>query len=90
MARRPYDLRHANATMQLSAGVNPLEVAKRMGHTVKVLFAVYAHWIEADEDAVNAKIEAAFDAAVLGSVTSANTPVNDGPHTGHTPLPAAA
>ncbi|WP_214111369.1 tyrosine-type recombinase/integrase [Acrocarpospora catenulata] len=90
VARRPYDLRHTNATMQLSAGVNPLEVAKRMGHTVKVLFAVYAHWIESDEDAVNAKIEAAFDAAALGSVTSVNEPVNDGPHTGQTPLPAAA
>ncbi|GAA0999334.1 hypothetical protein GCM10009555_100210 [Acrocarpospora macrocephala] len=34
----------------------------RLGPTVKVLFAVYAHRIVTDEDAVNPKIEAAFDA----------------------------
>ncbi|GAA1015533.1 site-specific integrase [Acrocarpospora pleiomorpha] len=90
VARRPYDLRHANASTLLSANVNPLEVAKRLGHTVKVLFAVYAHWIETDENAANARIEAAFNASDITAVTRANVLQIDGPPTGQMPDIAAA
>ncbi|MEO3862487.1 site-specific integrase [Acrocarpospora sp. B8E8] len=93
VARRPYDLRHANASTLLSANVNPAEVARRLGHTIKVLFAVYAHWIDTDTDIANAKIEAAFNGVPYvphSAVTSANVPEISGPPTGQLPESAAA
>jgi integrase len=38
---RPYDLRHAHASMQLRAGIPPVEVARSLGHSVEVLHRVY-------------------------------------------------
>ncbi|MGP3913888.1 hypothetical protein [Nonomuraea sp. 10N515B] len=35
VARRPYDLRHANASMLIAAGVDPAEVARRLGHSIR-------------------------------------------------------
>lgn len=37
---RVYDLRHSAATMMLSAGVNPAEVARRLGHSVDMLMKI--------------------------------------------------
>src|SRR5256886_1447471 len=42
LAGRPYDLRHAAVSLWLSAGVSPLRVAERAGHSVEVLLRVYA------------------------------------------------
>ena len=39
---RVYDLRHSAATTMLSAGVNPAEAARRLGHSVDMLMKVYA------------------------------------------------
>lgn len=45
--RYVYQLRHTFATWALSAGENPLWVAKRMGHKdVKILYDHYAKWME--------------------------------------------
>jgi len=40
LARRPYDLRHGAASLWLNAGVQPTEVARRLGHSVAVLLRV--------------------------------------------------
>lgn len=45
--RRPYQLRHTCATLWLTAGENPLWVARQLGHSnVEMLFRVYARWVK--------------------------------------------
>jgi integrase len=56
LARRPYDLRHAAASLWLNAGVPATEVARRLGHSVAVLLRVYANCIDGGEDGVNNRI----------------------------------
>lgn len=56
LARRPYDLRHAAASLWLNAGVPATEVARRLGHSVAVLLRVYANCIDGGEDGVNDRI----------------------------------
>ncbi|GAA4671850.1 site-specific integrase [Streptomyces chumphonensis] len=58
MAKRPYDLRHAAVSTWLSSGVEPQLVAKRAGHSVAVLFRVYAKFLGNADEAANAKISA--------------------------------
>ncbi|WP_307850558.1 tyrosine-type recombinase/integrase [Micromonospora sp. H61] len=53
---RPYDLRHAAASLWLNAGVPPTEVAQRLGHGVAVLLRVYANCIDGGDDTMNDKI----------------------------------
>lgn len=44
--RRPYQTRHTYASMMLSAGENPMWVAKQMGHTDWTMIAkVYGKWM---------------------------------------------
>jgi integrase len=62
LAGRPYDLRHACATLLLNAGVPPKEVARRLGHSVEVLWKVYAGCLDGDEERINRMIEAALAA----------------------------
>ncbi|MFI7659139.1 tyrosine-type recombinase/integrase [Micromonospora parva] len=56
LVRRPYDLRHAAASLWLNAGVPPTEVARRLGHGVAVLLRVYANSIGGSDDTMNDKI----------------------------------
>ena len=63
LAKRPYDLRHAAVSTWLSGGVDPLAVAYRAGHSVAVLFRVYAKYVDNGVDAANARIEAALRSA---------------------------
>ncbi|GAB2872989.1 hypothetical protein GCM10022245_04800 [Streptomyces mayteni] len=42
----------------VSSGVDPQTVARRAGHSVAVLFRVYAKFIDNSDDAANAKITA--------------------------------
>ncbi|WP_433127378.1 hypothetical protein ACQPWW_31035 [Micromonospora sp. CA-240977] len=56
LVRRPYDLRHAAASLWLHAGVPPTEVARRLGHGVAVLLRVYANCIDGGDDTMNDKI----------------------------------
>lgn len=60
LARRPYDLRHAAASLWLNAGVPATEVARRLGHGVAVLLRVYANCIDGGEDGDNQRIGAAL------------------------------
>ncbi|MCO5974645.1 tyrosine-type recombinase/integrase [Actinoallomurus soli] len=62
LADRPYDLRHACATLLLNAGVPPKEVARRLGHSVEVLWKVYAGCLDGDEERINRMIEKALAA----------------------------
>lgn len=48
--RPPYNTRHTYATMLLMAGAKPAYVAKQMGHSVEVLLANYARWLDGDRD----------------------------------------
>jgi integrase len=43
---RWYDLRHTHATVLLSEGMPPPQVAERLGHSVAELFRTYAHAIK--------------------------------------------
>lgn len=48
---RWYDLRHTHATVLLTHGEPPHEVAARMGHTVAMLHNIYAHFLPTRLDA---------------------------------------
>jgi integrase len=61
LARRPYDLRHAAASLWLNAGGPPTEIARRLGHSVAVLLKVYANCLDGGEDGVNDKIGGVLD-----------------------------
>jgi integrase len=43
--KRAYDLRHSIASLWLHEGLNPVEVAARLGHNVAETFKTYAHVI---------------------------------------------
>ncbi|MEU8944023.1 site-specific integrase [Streptomyces sp. NPDC048489] len=60
LAKRPYDLRHAAVSTWLSSGVEPQVVAARAGHSVAVLFRVYAKCLDGAAANANARIEAAL------------------------------
>ncbi|MFD0435590.1 tyrosine-type recombinase/integrase [Streptomyces chartreusis] len=61
LAKRPYDLRHAAVSTWLSSGVEPQLVAERAGHSVAVLFRVYAKFLKDGDEAANAKISARLE-----------------------------
>jgi hypothetical protein len=63
LACRPYDLRHATASLWLNNGVPATEVARRLGHDVAVLLKIYANFIDEQEDTINDQITAALTAA---------------------------
>ncbi|WP_327422404.1 hypothetical protein OG763_20450 [Streptomyces sp. NBC_01230] len=58
LAKRPYDLRHTAVSTWLSSGVEPQVVAQRAGHSVAVLFRVYAKCLDGAAATANARIEA--------------------------------
>lgn len=48
--RRPYQLRHSNASMRLMSGQVLGYAASQMGHDVKIFAEVYARWISGERD----------------------------------------
>ncbi|GAA4983389.1 site-specific integrase [Yinghuangia aomiensis] len=56
LAKRPYDLRHACVSLWLNSGVDPMEVARRAGHSVNVLLRVYAKCMLGVVDQANRRI----------------------------------
>ncbi|HEX4100040.1 MAG TPA: tyrosine-type recombinase/integrase [Pseudonocardiaceae bacterium] len=62
LACRPYDLRHAAASLWLNNRVPATEVARRLGHDVAVLLKIYANCIDGQEDTINDQITAALAA----------------------------
>ncbi|GAA5058479.1 integrase [Thermocatellispora tengchongensis] len=93
VAKRPYDLRHANASLQLQAGLDPAEIAKRLGHSIRVLLTTYAHWVDNGRDAANAKMDAVWgrsSGSSIKALTSVNALEIHGPATGQDGETAAA
>ena len=82
LARRPYDLRHGAASLWLNPGVQPTEVARRLGHSVAVLLRVYANCVDGEQDAVNERTALALSAGA-GRGTLAPAPAEQ-----HRPEPA--
>ncbi|MER6815857.1 tyrosine-type recombinase/integrase, partial [Spirillospora sp. NPDC000708] len=78
LAERPYDLRHGNASLLLNSGVPATEVARRLGHSVQMLYTTYAHWFDGMEQAANAAVDAAL--ADGDTLTCENS--DSGPATG--------
>ncbi|GHA13157.1 tyrosine-type recombinase/integrase [Streptomyces echinoruber] len=60
LAARPYDLRHACVSLWLNSGVDPVEVARRAGHSVAVLLKVYAKCLDGATAMANARIDEAL------------------------------
>ena len=58
---RLYDLRHTYASLALSAGAPPVEVARRMGHDVGTLLRIYAHALPQDATDMNALLDSIFE-----------------------------
>ncbi|GAA3763330.1 integrase [Spinactinospora alkalitolerans] len=50
LAATPYDFRHAGVSLRLNAGTPPALVAEWAGHSVEVLYRVYAHCLDGDDD----------------------------------------
>lgn len=68
--RRPYNTRHTYATVALMSGANPAFIAKQLGHSLKMLFEVYADWITGDQDEQEmAKIEGVLKSKVNPKLT---------------------
>lgn len=61
LARRPYDFRHAGISWRLNAGVPGPQVAEWAGHTVEVLYRIYAHCIDGDDERWHQRMEQALD-----------------------------
>jgi integrase len=68
--RRPYQTRHTYASMMLSAGENPMWVAKQMGHADWTMIArVYGRWMpSADPTAGSKAVEMFAENAVKKAV----------------------
>jgi integrase len=49
LAEVPYSLRHAGVSLWIKSGVDPVEVARRAGHSVAVLFRFYAKILRGDQ-----------------------------------------
>ncbi|MFJ2635801.1 tyrosine-type recombinase/integrase [Streptomyces sp. NPDC087422] len=60
LGARPYDLRHACVSLWLNSGVDPVEVARRAGHSVAVLLKVYAKCLDGATSMANDRIDAAL------------------------------
>lgn len=60
LARRPYDLRHAGASLRLNAGVPPTQVAEWAGHGVEVLLKIYAKVIAGHDHVWEGYVERAL------------------------------
>lgn len=60
LAKRPYDLRHACVSTWLNGGVDPTQVAEWAGHSVAVLFKIYAKCLVGQYEAAKRRIAAAL------------------------------
>jgi len=60
LARRPYDLRHAAASLWLNAGVPATQVTRRLGRSIAVLLRVYANCVDGGDAGVNDRIDDAL------------------------------
>ncbi|WP_329456764.1 tyrosine-type recombinase/integrase [Streptomyces sp. NBC_01497] len=57
LADVPYSLRHAGVSLWINAGVDPVEVARRAGHSIAVLFRFYAKILRGQQARANQLID---------------------------------
>lgn len=69
LAEVPYSLRHAGVSLWIKAGVDPVEVTRRAGHSIAVLWKFYAKILRGQEHRAN---QLTYDA--LGVSEEAATP----------------
>lgn len=55
--RKLHALRHTHASRLLAAGVDPAEVAKRLGDRIETIMRYYAHWINTANRDTAAKVQ---------------------------------
>ncbi|MGW3416644.1 tyrosine-type recombinase/integrase [Streptomyces phaeochromogenes] len=60
LADVPYSLRHAGVSLWIKAGVDPVEVARRAGHSPAVLWRFYAKILRGQQTVSNQMIDAAL------------------------------
>lgn len=60
LAKVPYSLRHAGISLLIKAGVDPVEVARRAGHSPAVLWRFYAKLLRGQQQQANDLIDAAL------------------------------
>ncbi|WP_103545313.1 site-specific integrase [Streptomyces sp. SM1] len=53
LAAVPYSLRHAGVSLWIKSGVDPVEVARRAGHSIAVLFRFYAKILRGEQSRSN-------------------------------------
>jgi integrase len=61
LAEVPYSLRHAGISLWIKAGVEPPEVARRAGHSLAVMYKVYARILRGRQTHANHLITAALE-----------------------------
>lgn len=58
----PHDLRHTHASRLIAAGMDPLSVSRRLGHSsVAITLRTYAHWFARDDDTTMSLLSKALD-----------------------------
>ncbi|MFE7807600.1 tyrosine-type recombinase/integrase [Streptomyces sp. NPDC057430] len=57
LADVPYSLRHAGVSLWINSGVDPVEVARRAGHSLTVLFRFYAKILRGQQTLANDLID---------------------------------
>ncbi len=60
LADVPYSLRRVGISLRIKAGVDPVEVARRAGHSPAVLWRFYAKLLRCQQQAANALIDEAL------------------------------
>ncbi len=60
LADVPYSLRHACVSLWIKAGVDPVEVARRAGHSIAVLWRFYAKILRGQQHKANELIDEAL------------------------------
>jgi integrase len=58
--RKFHTLRHTHASRLLADGVDPAEVAKRLGDRIETVMRVYAHWIPTAGRYTAARVDAIY------------------------------
>lgn len=60
LAEVPYSLRYAGVSLWIKAGVDPVEFARRAGHSIPVLWKFYAKILRGQEHRANQLIDDAL------------------------------
>lgn len=65
---RSYSLRHSAASLWLSIGVSPAEIAERLGHSVEMLLSTYADVLKSHAAGANKRIDEELESAGVGDM----------------------